>query len=168
MQFKGVSLDDHRQWQNQIRTVTRTFALGGFTILFLVAAATTAIIVSATKSAMASNREIVEVLHFVGATDRFIAREFRRHFLLVGLKGAAAGGALAAVLFLVFSWWSARNLATPEADQAAALFGNFAIGYAGYGGVVLIVLLVSALTAATSQATVVAHLSDIDMRPPDS
>ena len=85
-QFKGVTLDDHRRWQQQIRTITRSFALGGLAILLLVGAATTAIIVSATKSAMASNREIVEVLHFVGATDRFIAREFERHFLRLGVR----------------------------------------------------------------------------------
>ena len=53
------------------------FALGGLAILLLVGAATTAIIVSATRSAMASNRDVVEVLHFVGATDRFIARNSR-------------------------------------------------------------------------------------------
>ena len=52
-QFKGVTLDDHRHWQQQIRTVTRSFALGGFAILALVAAATIAIIVSAARSALA-------------------------------------------------------------------------------------------------------------------
>ena len=89
--FKGVTLDDHRRWQQQIRTITRSFALGGLAILLLVGAATTAIIVSATKSAMASNREIVEVLHFVGATDRFIAREFERHFLRLGVRAGIVG-----------------------------------------------------------------------------
>jgi cell division transport system permease protein len=89
--FKGVTLDDHRHWQRQIRTVTRSFALGGLAILLLVAAATTAIIVSATRSAMASNREIVEVLHFVGATDRFIAQAFIRRFTLRALAGAFGG-----------------------------------------------------------------------------
>src|SRR5262245_49738634 len=51
--FPGATLDDHRRWQRQVRTITRSFALGGFAILLLVAAATTAIIVSGTKSAMA-------------------------------------------------------------------------------------------------------------------
>src|SRR5690606_11685136 len=51
-QFRGVILDDHRHWQQQIRTVTRSFALGGLAILLLVAAATTAIIISATRSAI--------------------------------------------------------------------------------------------------------------------
>ena len=99
-QFKGVTLDDHRRWQQQIRTITRSFALGGLAILLLVGAATTAIIVSATKSAMASNREIVEVLHFVGATDRFIAREFERHFLRLGVRAGVVGAVWAMFVFL--------------------------------------------------------------------
>ena len=98
-QFQGASLDDHRRWQQQIRTVTRSFALGGIAILLLVAAATTAIIVSATKSSMASNREIVEVLHFVGATDRFIAHEFEKHFLRLGVRAGLVGAAAALIVF---------------------------------------------------------------------
>jgi cell division transport system permease protein len=99
-QFQGVTLDDHRQWQQQIRTVARSFALGGLAILILVAAATTAIIVSATRSAIASNREIVEVLHFVGATDRFIAREFEKHFLSLGIRAGLVGAISAMGVFL--------------------------------------------------------------------
>ena len=99
-EFKGVTLDDHRRWQQQIRTITRSFALGGLAILLLVGAATTAIIISATKSAMASNRDIVEVLHFVGATDRFIAREFERHFLRLGVRAGIVGALWAMFVFI--------------------------------------------------------------------
>ena len=59
------------------------------------------------------------------------------------------------------------NFATPEGDQASALFGNFAIGASGYAGVGLIVLVIGALTAATSHLTVVSHLADIDVKPSD-
>ena len=99
-EYPGVSIDDHRHWQRQIRTVTRSFALGGLAILLLVAAATTAIIISATQTAMASNREIVEVLHFVGATDRYIAREFERHFLRLGVRAGLVGAVCAMGVFL--------------------------------------------------------------------
>ena len=58
-------------------------------------------------------------------------------------------------------------MATPEADQASALFGNFAIGPIGYVGVALIIFVVAGLTAATSHITVIAFLSDIDKRQPD-
>ena len=48
---------------------------------------------------MATNRPIIEVLHYVGATDGFIAGQFQRHFLLLGFKGGAIGGGGAIVFF---------------------------------------------------------------------
>jgi cell division transport system permease protein len=41
------------------------------------------------------------------------------------------------------------------------------MGWSGYLGVVLMVLVIGALTAATSHATVVSYLSDIDQRQTD-
>lgn len=163
-----ASLDDHRTWVDRLVTMANTTVTIGIAALALMLTATILSVVFATRGAMAGNGHIIEVLHFVGAEARFIAREFRRHFLATGMKGAAAGGLAAVIVFLVVSFWSARNLATPQADQATALFGNFAIGASGYGGVALIVLLVGVLTAATSHVTVVAYLTDIEGRQTDS
>ena len=166
-EFRGASLDDHRTWVDRLVTMARTTVTIGIAALALMLTATVLSVVFATRGAMAGNGHIIEVLHFVGAEARFIAREFRRHFLATGMKGAAAGGIAAIVVFIVVSFWSARNLATPEADQATALFGNFAIGLSGYAGVALIVLVVGVLTAATSHVTVVAYLTDIETRQTD-
>ncbi|MEQ1953687.1 ABC transporter permease [Mesorhizobium sp. CN2-181] len=163
----GLSLDDHRTWVDRLVTMARTTVTLGIAVLVLMLSATVLTVVFATRGAMAGNGHIIEVLHFVGAEAKFIASEFRRHFLLTGMKGAAAGGAAAVFVFVAFSFWSSRNLATPEADQAAALFGNFAIGATGYAGVALIVLVIGALTAATSHFTVIAYLNDLEFRPPD-
>ena len=162
-----ATLDDHRTWVDRLVAMARTTVTIGTGVLVLMLAATVLSVVFATRGAMAGNGHIIEVLHFVGAEARFIASEFRRHFLLTGMKGAAAGGLAAVIVFIVFSWWSSRNLATPQADQATALFGNFAIGANGYLGVVLIVALIGALTAATSHVTVVTYLDEIDKHQPD-
>ncbi|MGF7006510.1 cell division protein FtsX [Aminobacter sp. BE322] len=162
-----ASLDDHRTWVDRLVAMARTTVTIGTGVLVLMLAATVLSVVFATRGAMAGNGHIIEVLHFVGAEARFIAREFRRHFLLTGMKGAAAGGLAAVLVFIVFSWWSSRNLATPQADQATALFGNFAIGANGYLGVAVVVAVIGALTAATSHFTVVAYLDEIDMHQPD-
>jgi cell division transport system permease protein len=159
----GAALDDHRTWVDRLVAMAHTTVTLGMAILVLMLSATVLTVVFATRGAMSGNGHIIEVLHFVGAEARFIAAQFRGHFLLMGMKGAAAGGAAAMIVFILFSWWSSRNLATPEADQATALFGNFAIGPAGYGGVALIVLVIGALTAATSHVTVVTYLKDIDI-----
>jgi cell division transport system permease protein len=163
----SASLDDHRTWVDRLVAMARTTVTLGMAALALMLAATVLSVVFATRGAMAGNGHIIEVLHFVGAEARFIAAEFRRHFLLTGMKGAAAGGLAAIIVFILFSIWSSRNLATPEADQATALFGNFAIGASGYAGVALIVVVIGALTAATSHFTVVTYLNDIDIRQPD-
>ena len=151
-QFKGVALDDHRRWQQQIRAVTRSFALGGLSILALVAAATTAIIVSATKSAMASNRDIVEVLHFVGATDKFISREFEKHFLRLGIRAGIVGAVLAMLVFLgmpaIMDLLGGGNISAVEMQR---LIGTGALDATGYILLGLVVVIVAALCMVTSR-----------------
>lgn len=151
-QFAGVTLDDHRRWQQQIRTVTRSFALGGLAILLLVAAATTAIIVSATKSSMASNREIVEVLHFVGATDRFISREFEKHFLRLGIRAGFVGAVSAMFVFLVMptvmELLGGGGVTIAEMQR---LIGTGALDLRGYLLLGAIVIVVAALCMLTSR-----------------
>ncbi len=157
-----ASLDDHRTWVDRLITMARTTVTLGIAILVLMLSATVLTVVFATRGAMAGNGHIIEVLHFVGAEARFIAQEFRRHFLLVGMKGAAAGGFAAIAVFVAFGWWSARNLATPEADQAAALFGRFSIGYTGYSLVAMFIIIIAGLTAITTHMTVVNRLGSLD------
>lgn len=159
-----ASFDDHRTWVDRLVGMARTTVALGLAVLALILSATVLSVVFATRGAMSGNGGIIEVLHFVGAESRYIAKEFRQHFLMTGLRGAAVGGAVAAAVFLVFSWWSGRNLATPEGDQASALFGTFSIGLNGYLGVILIVLVVAVLTAATSHVTVLSHLVDLDRK----
>jgi len=161
-----ASLDDHRAWVSRLVSMAHATVLIGVAILTLVMVATVLTVVFATRGAMSGNRHIIEVLHFVGARGGFIAGEFQRHFLRLGLVGAVAGGGAALLVFLGIGRWTQANQATPEADQISALFGSFAIGWTGYGGVVLLVLLVGALTAATSRWTVTRQLAAIDMLSP--
>jgi len=151
-QFQGATLDDHRRWQRQITTITHSFALGGLAILALVAMATTAIIVSATKSSMASNRDIVEVLHFVGATDRFIAREFEKHFLRLGIRAGLVGAAFALLVFLlmptIIQLLGGGGVSLSELHQ---LVGSGSLDMAGYVLMGIVVVVVAALCMLTSR-----------------
>ena len=75
-----------------MRAMANSAVAVGILILMLVLAATVLSVTFATKGAMAANRPIVEVLHLIGAKDGFIAGQFQRHFLLLGIKGGAIGG----------------------------------------------------------------------------
>jgi cell division transport system permease protein len=160
-QFKGVTLDDHRRWQQQIRTITRSFALGGLAILLLVGAATTAVIVSATRSAMAANREIVEVLHFVGATDRFIAREFERHFLRLGVRAGIVGAIWAMFVFLamptVMELLGGGGVTIAEIRRLIGISSLDAMGYVLLGIVVLVIASLCMLTSRIGVYRILKH-----------
>ncbi len=150
--FTGAKLDDHRSWRNQIQAVTRSFALGGLAIFLLVGAATTAIIVSATRSAMASNREIVEVLHLVGATDRFIAREFERHFLRLGIKSGLVGAASSLGVFVLMPliMWALGGGSLADAE-VRRMFGSGLLDLEGYIWLGVVVIVIAALCMLTSR-----------------
>ncbi len=154
--FEGVTVDDHRRWQAEIRTLTRSAALGGLAVLSLVAAATIAVIVSATRSAMASNREIIEVLHFVGANERFISREFERHFLGLGVRAGLMGAAAAALAFLLLPLMMhmlGGGIVTTAETQR--LIGSGELDLKGYFLCVLVVFVVACLCMITSRLGVI-------------
>jgi cell division transport system permease protein len=154
--FDGVTLDDHRRWQSEIRTLTRSAALGGLAVLALVAAATVAVIVSATRSAMASNREIIEVLHYVGANESFISREFERHFLGLGVRASLVGAIAASLTFLLLPLGlHLLGGGTIAQAEASRLLGTGELDFAGYLLFVLVVLAVAGLCMATSRLGVI-------------
>ena len=116
----------------------------------------------ATRGAMAGNREIVGVLHFVGAEDSFIAGEFRRHFLRLGLRGGAIGGIGAIVVFLLAGGIESWMASSPGGDQLEALFGGFSLGMPGYVAIVAIALLVALITGSVSRSIVQRHLMRLE------
>ncbi len=153
-QVPGASLDDHRAWVNRLTAMANTVITIGSTIFLLVMAATVTIVVFATLGAMAGNKDVVEVLHFVGADGKFISSQFQGHFLILGLKGAAAGASIAIVMFLALGFWTSQSQATPEADQVSALFGTFSVGFGGYFAMIVVTLLIAFICAFTSSLTV--------------
>jgi cell division transport system permease protein len=153
-QVPGASLDDHRAFVDRMRAMARSAVAVGLAILALVLAATTLSVIFATRGAMSTNRQIIEVLHVVGAKQSFIAGEFQRHFLLLGLKGAAIGGVAAMILFALLGFLSGWFKGSPGEAQAGALFGNLSLGVEGYGAMIGLVILVAVVTAGTSRLTV--------------
>lgn len=158
----AASLDDHRGWIERMRRMADAAIAGGLAIFAVVLAATILSVTFATRGAMASNRHIVEVLHIVGAKEAYIASQFQRHFLALGLKGGAIGGG-AAMLLLAGAGPLGRLLAGgPGEAEAVALFGSFSTGAAGYFAVVAEVVFIALIAAFTSRRVVLHTLRRVD------
>jgi cell division transport system permease protein len=157
-----ASVDDHRAWIERMRSMTGATLAAGFGILALVIVATIISVSFAPRGAMAANRPIVEVLHFVGAGDRYIAGRFQRHFLRLGLEGGLIGGGLAMLAFgfseSIAGWFSG----TAVGDQFAALLGTFSLRPSGYLVLAVQATLIGVITAWASRRTLFATLNEIE------
>ena len=151
---KGASLDTHAAWRQQLNVMAGTIVASGLLVLTLIVVATVLAIVFATRGTMASNREIVDVLHFIGASNNFIAGEFQGRFLTIGFRGGIIGG-VGALLFFLLVGVAAGSMVPQEAgQQLGILFGRFALGLDGMLGIFAVVPVIAALTAITSRLTV--------------
>jgi cell division transport system permease protein len=159
--IKGASLDTHAAWRQQLNTMAGTIVVSGLLVLALIVVATVLAVIFATRGTMASNREIVDVLHFIGASNAFIAGEFQGRFLSIGFRGGILGGLAAIVFFFVIAL-TAGNLGTTDAGaEIGLLFDRFAIGWDGVAGIAAVVPVIAAMTAITSRLTVRRFLTQI-------
>lgn len=89
----GASVDDHQLWRERMVDLMRLLQLLAWTVVGLVAACAAIMVVFATRGGLAMHRNVVEVLHLIGARDTYIARQFQRQ----ALRAAAWGGCLGAL-----------------------------------------------------------------------
>ena len=69
-----------------------------FTLVLLIALATAAAVVLATRGALDTNRSTIDIMHGIGASDAQVARLFQRKIALDALTGGLAGAAAAGLV----------------------------------------------------------------------
>lgn len=154
----GASLDDHRLWLQRLALMAGTVVVVAVVIFILVMIAMGLAVGFATRGAMAGNREIIEVLHFVGAADSYISRQFQRHFFRLGLRGGIFGGGLAILVFFLSGSVSVWMRGTPGGTQAEVMFGSFELGTKGYVVIAIIAGAIAVTTGIVSRLIVFRHL----------
>lgn len=126
-ELPSARLDDHSGWLASLAGKARALVWGASALVALVMGAALLATTFATRGALAVNRPIVEVLHWVGADDRFIARAFARRFFRLGAAGSAVGGVAAALAASLVG--PAMRIAGPETGEA--LTGSLTVGWSG-------------------------------------
>ena len=156
-----ASLNDHRAWAARIGAMANAIVGLAAVVFTLTIVAMATAIGFATRGAMAGVKDIIDVLHFVGATDAYIAREFQRHFHRLGLRGAAIGGLSAIVFFAAIAFLSGAWGRSPGGAEIAAMFGSFSLSPIGYIALLLVGAGVTLLTGHVSRTIVLRHLGGL-------
>lgn len=158
----SATLDDHRFWLERLAAMANAVVAVAVGVFLLILFAMGTAVAFATRGAMAGNREIVDVLHFVGAADGYIAHQFQRHFFRLGLKGAAIGG-LAGIVAFALGGFLIRVWSSNSAEaQFELLFGAFSLSWFGYFLIALVALGIAALTGGVSRLIVFRRLRGLD------
>lgn len=153
-----AALDDHHFYVERLGEMARAVVALAAAVFALILMTMGVAVASATRAAVATNREIVEVLHIVGAADAYIAREFQRRFFALGLRGALIGGGGAIAFFLLAQFLARRWRETGGGEQMEAMFGSFALGAHGLATIFLLAGGIAFLTGYLSQLIVFHHL----------
>ena len=102
-QVQGVGLDTHQRWAAELTRMASTLTQISGLILVLISASAVAMVVFATRAVLDANKRVVNVLHLVGAKDRYIARQIDRRFLATGLWAGLIGVCLGYATFFALS-----------------------------------------------------------------
>lgn len=100
----NASLDIHKLWLGKMIRLVRAIELLGSTILSLVFATTSLIVIYVTRSSFAVHKPIIELLHQMGAHDSYISKQYARRVLFLSSLGALFGiGSAVPILLTVAS-----------------------------------------------------------------
>lgn len=113
----GAELADHRSSLLELRGfAVKVEGLIG-AVVAVVAILLVLTIVFSARTGLAIHQPVVELLHLLGAPDRYIARQFQTHALWLGLRGGVIGGIAAAVTIVVLG--RAAGAISPSLPVAA-------------------------------------------------
>ncbi len=149
----GAVLDDHQQWLGDVLSSLRSLQVLSLALLAVVGAAAMLAVIYVTRTGLAIHHEVIELLHLIGAKDAYVARQFQRQALVLGVTGGVVGLLLALPVVLLIGYL----LSSGE----AALFPNVRFGPLEWGLLALLAPLTGVIAMFTARRTVMRSLSEL-------
>lgn len=160
-QVKGVALDTHRRWQAELTRMARTLSILSYAVLLLIGISAVTMVIFGTRTVLDANREVVDVLHLVGAKDRYISRQIDSRFLKTGLAAGLIGVALGLLTFFLLSITGPRgNGGIADASQSL-IFAPAGLAVWSYGLLLAVPVVATIISLVTSRITLIRMLRNV-------
>lgn len=147
----GASLDTHQRWLIGPIQLANSIELIALVVLLAVLAAAVLSVIFVTQTSLKIHRNVIELLHIMGARDLYIAVQFQNHSLRAALFGGVAGLVGAAITITSVSY------ALVPTDRG--LMDAFEVGLAAWLPVTVLPLAFAGVAAVTARVTVLRHLA---------
>lgn len=96
-------IDTHESWLSDVLRFTGALQFAAILLTLIIGATTLVAVAGGVRSKLSENKEELELLHLMGASDSYIAKQLQRHTLILSLQGGAAGVAAGGLLLFAIS-----------------------------------------------------------------
>ena len=145
-----ITVDDHSIWLIGLVKTLQSAELTALFILLLIIFVIIGTVIFTTRTGMGIHKQTIEVLHFVGAHDDFIARQFAIRGLVVGFQGGLIGFLFAIPILYLFD-----NLLQ---NLEEGFLPKAEVNIFVWLSVALVVPMISSITMLTARGTVLKSL----------
>jgi cell division transport system permease protein len=149
----GTRVDDHQRTLGRLLEVARTLQLLAVLVVALVGAAAVVTVVFVTRTGLSIHRNVIELLHLIGAHDAYVARQFQRHALRLGLTGGLIGLALAAATLWALARWVGQ--------EAGAIVPELTLSQTQWMSLIAVPLAATLVAMLTARITVLRTLAKL-------
>lgn len=147
----SARVDAQSTWLKPVFGALSSLQLLALALVLLLGLATAAAVLLATRSALGSNRETIEIVHLLGGTDSQIARIYQRSTALAAAEGGVAGFAAAVIVVML--------LGQQFANLGAGMINGGSLGWVEWLLLALVPVAGVALATLTARLTVLRSLA---------
>ena len=94
-------IDTHESWLSDVARFTGALQFAALLLGLIIGATTLVAVAGGVKSKLSENKDELELLHLMGASDSYIANQLQRHTLILSLQGGAIGIVSGAILLAI-------------------------------------------------------------------
>jgi cell division transport system permease protein len=122
----GAEVEDHAHWRRQLVSLARSIQVVTLSVVLLITLAAVLVVIFATQAGLSAHREVIEVLHLIGARDDYVARQFQDHMVRKGLLGGTVGVVVAVATLYGFAY-AARDVETMLLPRPGLAAGDWLV-----------------------------------------
>lgn len=145
-----ASINDHNLWLSRLLKFINSLKLLALTVLLLVALASITAIVYAAQTSLNIHKDIINILHIMGATDKYIAINY--------VKQITHSAIIAGIIGTIIATPAIMIVGTMAKGIEAGIFNSVTFGLEDWLIIFLLPILTALLVALTAYVTVIKSL----------
>ena len=150
----GTTVESHGSWLDRLFRIARLVQFGAAAVVILIGLVAVLTVIFTTRTGLAVHAPVVQLVHLIGASDAYVARQFQWHAFRLALGGGGIGLVMALVSFGALKWTAEQGLLPGE----TALLPTFHLPLAGWIAVLALPLVMGLVGLVTARRTVLRTL----------